>query len=90
MKGSPKRGHKYHGEIKRKKPFQALKKAVTLEPVLKHIQIGKPVTIDPDSSQYTIGAVCLQRFLNPDGTESLHSVAYLSKKLSKTEQRYSS
>jgi hypothetical protein len=66
--------------------FQALKLAITMEPVLRHPQIGKPFIIDPDSSQYVIGAVLQQFFMDPDSKERLHPIAYESKKLTETEQ----
>jgi len=90
MKGSPAKGAEISWGEREEVAFQALKKAVTSEPVLKHAQIGKPFVIDPDSSQYAIGAVLLQLFQDADGKERLHPVAFESKKLTETEQRYSS
>jgi hypothetical protein len=93
MKGSPKKGASITWSEREEEAFQALKKAITSEPVLRHPSIGAPFIIDPDASQYAIGAV-LQQYLpssNGKGKPSeLHPVAFLSKKLSETEQRYSS
>ena len=91
MQGSPAKGTALTkwGERERES-FEALKKAVTSKPVLRHPQIGKRFIIDPDSSQYTIGAVLLQEF--PDsktGKMRLHPIAFESKKLTETESRYS-
>src|SRR5579859_4422875 len=51
--------------------------------------MGQPFIIDPDSSQFCIGAVLQQAFRDPDGQIRLHPIAYESKKLTETEQRYS-
>ena len=89
MKGSPAKGASIKWTKREEDAFRDLKKAVTSEPVLKHPIIGDDFYIDPDSSQLIIGAVLLQYFLDPDGKKRLHPVVYLSKKLSQTEQRYS-
>jgi len=44
--------------------------------------MGPLFVIDPDSSQFTIGAVLQQYFLDPDGN---WPIAFLSKKLTETE-----
>ena len=88
MKGSPVKGTTVSWEEKEKAAFQELKTALTSAPVLRH-QIGKPFTIDPDSSQYTIRAVLQQFFPDPKtGKDQLHPIAYESKKLTETESRY--
>jgi len=51
-------------------------------------RMGQPFIIDPDSSQYSIGAVLQLSFQDPDGRTRLHPIAYESKKLTETEQRY--
>src|SRR5579859_2949284 len=51
--------------------------------------MGQPFIIDPDSSQFCIGAVLQQVFRDPDGQIQLHPIAYESKKLTETKQRYS-
>ena len=89
MKGSPAKGTAIKWTEAQQASFDDLKKAITSEPVLKHPRIGDEFYIDPDASQLAIGAVLLQYFLDPDGKRRLHPVAYESKKLSETEQRYS-
>jgi len=89
LKGSPKKGTPIIWTDKEEEAFQALKKALTSEPMLRHPRIGQPFIIDPDSSQHSIGAVLQQAFRDPDGQIRLHPIAYESKKLTETEQRYS-
>src|ERR1700694_1323763 len=50
QKGSPKKGAAIAWTEREEKAFQALKRAITTEPILRHPQIGKPFVIDPDSS----------------------------------------
>ena len=88
MKGSPVKGASIRWTTAQEMAFQDLKKAMTSEPVLKHARIGDDFYIDPDASQLAIGAVLLQYFMDPDGKKRLHPIAYESKKLSETEQRY--
>src|SRR5271155_3260158 len=52
--------------------FLALKNACTSEPILCHAHIGVFFIIDLDSSQFTIGAILQQYFLDPDGKWHLH------------------
>jgi len=89
MQGSPKKGPTIFWGEREEESFRALKKAITTEPVLRHVQIGSLFIIDPDSSQFTIGGVLQQYFSDPDGKWRLHPIAYLSKKLTQTESRYS-
>ena len=89
MQGSPKKGSPISWGKREEESFLELKKAVTTEPVLRHAQIGVLFVIDPDSSQFTVGGVLQQYFLDPDGKWRLHPIAYLSKKLTETESRYS-
>ena len=89
LKGSPAKGSPIKWTEKEEEAFQALKKALTSEPVLRHPRMGQPFVIDPDSSQYCIGAVLQQSFEDPDKTHRLHPIAYESKKLTETEQNYS-
>src|SRR5579859_4055106 len=88
MKGSPAKGAKILWTGREEESFQQLKKALTSEPILRHPRMGQPFIIDPDSSQYCIGAVLQQSFQDPDGKTRLHPIAYESKKLTETEQRY--
>jgi len=88
-KGSPAKGTPIQCTKKEQEAFQALKKALTSEPVLCHPRIGQPFIIDPDSSQYSIGAVLQQSFEDNGKKHRLHPIAYESKKLTETEQNYS-
>jgi len=88
MKGSPARGSAIKWGREEDKAFRDLKTAVTSEPVLKHPRIGDDFYVDPDASQLAIGAALLQYFLDPDGKKRLHPIAFESKKLTETEQRY--
>ena len=54
------------------------------EPILQHFDPEKPVTIETDASDYTIGAICSQ----PDEKGILHPVAYYSRKLKDPERNY--
>ena len=74
---------------KEEEAFQEVKRLLTSEPILMHPQLGKPFYVDPDASQFVIGAQLLQYFTDDDGVERLHPIAYESKKLTDTEQRYS-
>ena len=89
LKGSPIKGSAIEWTENEDTAFQTLKKALISEPVLRHPRMGQPFIIDPDSSQYYIGAVLQQTFRDPDGHIRLHPIAYESKKLTATEQRYS-
>jgi len=89
LKGSPAKGTPIKWTEKEDKAFQALKKALTSEPVLRHPRIGQPFIIDPDSSLYCVGAVLQQSFEDSDKKRRLHPIAYESKKLTETEQNYS-
>src|SRR5579871_776441 len=89
MKGSPPKGASIVWGERQETAFQNLKKMLATEPVLKHPRIGDDFIIDADCSQLAIGAVLMQYFpIGKDGKLRLHPVAYESKKLSQTEQRY--
>jgi transposase InsO family protein len=89
LKGSPVKGSPIVWTPKEEASFQALKTALTSDPVLRHPRMGQPFIIDPDSSQYCIGAVLQQSFKDPDDQIRLHPIAFESKKLTETEQNYS-
>ncbi|KAI2656552.1 Retrovirus-related Pol polyprotein from transposon 17.6 [Labeo rohita] len=59
--------------------FSALKKHLTCPPVLSYYNIDKPVTLTCDSSQFGLGAACLQ---------DNKPIAYASRVLTQTEMRY--
>ena len=89
MKGSPKKGSTIIWSEREEEAFTALKKIITTEPVLRHAKIGELFVVDPDYSQFTIGAVLQQYFPDSEGKQRLHPIAYMSKKLTETESRYS-
>ncbi len=60
-----------------------LKEALTNAPVLCHVDRTKPFHIEPDASNYAVGAVLLQYH-----QDQLHPVAYHSHKLSQSERNY--
>jgi polysaccharide pyruvyl transferase WcaK-like protein len=61
---------------KQQRAFNTLKEAMEiLEAILQYFDQVKPVTIEKDASDYTIGAVCWQ----PDENGVLHPVAYYSR-----------
>jgi hypothetical protein len=90
QKGSPAPGTPIKWTEIEDRAFLRLKDLITSEPVVKHPKIGETFFIDPDSSQYAIGGALQQLFRDNDGIERLHPIAYESKKLTETEQRYSS
>ncbi|KAL0152410.1 hypothetical protein M9458_052133 [Cirrhinus mrigala] len=59
--------------------FNALKKCLTCPPVLSYYNVDKPVTLTCDSSQFGLGAACLQ---------DNKPIAYASRVLTQTEMRY--
>jgi len=65
--------------------FRKLKEIVTSAPVLTTPADNQPFRIEADSSDFVTGAVLSQ--LSADNGK-WHSVAYLSKSLSETEQNY--
>lgn len=66
------------------KSFQALKDALTSDPVLTHFDDTKPTLLHTDASGYGIGAVILQR----DNQSRERVVAYASRTLSSAEKNY--
>jgi hypothetical protein len=59
------------------KAFDALKSALSSGPVLHHYDPTKPCIIEPEASDYALGAVCSQY----DEEGCLHPIAYYSCKL---------
>ena len=54
------------------------------EPILQHFDPERPITIETDASDYTIGAICSQ----PEDNRILHPVAYYSRKLKDSVRNY--
>jgi RNase H-like domain found in reverse transcriptase/Reverse transcriptase (RNA-dependent DNA polymerase) len=89
MQGSPKKGASIQWTELEENAFNELKHQFTSPPCLVHLQPGETVYVDIDCSDRAIGGCILQYVLDPDGKKRLHPVAFESKKLSATEQRYS-
>lgn len=88
--GSPKAGTVIKFMEGHKKSFDSLKTALTTFPVLRPMQFEKPVIIDTDASNTSIGAVLQQVFLNSTNSRSeIHPIAFESHKLTATQSRYS-
>ena len=66
-----------------KQAFACIKEALTKSPVLAPFDPGLPTTVSADASSYGLGAVLLQK--HKDGTRA---VAYISRAMTPTEQRY--
>jgi len=69
---------------KQQEAFETLKGAMITESILQHFDPEQPVTIETDTSDYAIGAICSQ----PDAKRILHPVAYYSRKLKDPERNY--
>jgi hypothetical protein len=54
------------------------------EPILRHFDPTRAITIEMDVSDYAIGAICSQ----PDNTNILHPLGYFSRKLRGAELNY--
>ena len=66
------------------KAFKELKTRFTTAPILAHFDATKPVIIETDASDFTIGAVLSQR----DEENRLHPVAFHSRKFQPAEINY--
>jgi len=64
-------------------PLDALKRAFTTSPILKHVDPARPFVLETDSSDLAIGAVLSQYHDN-----TLHPVAFFSRKLTAAEINY--
>src|SRR4030095_12825299 len=87
--GSPKKGASIKWADRENKAFNELKQQLTSPPCLVHFRVGETSYLDVDCSDKVIGGVLQQVVKNQDGKKRLHPVAFESKKLSATEQRYS-
>ena len=90
QKGSPPKGILIEWTPECQGVFDRIKCALTTEPILQHPDMEKPFILDPDSSQYRIGAVLQQYFQDPDRKKRLYPLGYEFNKLTLTEQCYSS
>jgi hypothetical protein len=64
--------------------FEKLKMVMVSEPIVRHFDPTKAITIEPDASDYAIGVVCSQ----PDDANILHPLGYFSRKLKSAELNY--
>lgn len=69
----------WHWESQQEDAFKAVKQLVSTEPVLKYYDVNEEVTIQCDASEVGLGATLMQQG---------QPVAYASRALSQTEQRY--
>lgn len=78
-------GTAYVWSDKCQEAFEALKKALTSDPVLCHFDETKPTILHTDASGHGIGGVLLQR----DAQQRERVVAYASRSLTPAEKNYS-
>ncbi|KAI1001091.1 hypothetical protein K3495_g7108 [Podosphaera aphanis] len=75
------------------KSWKKIKDAITSVPVVRKFDWRRPIILETDSSQTFVGAALLQPYLHHSKEKPisiLHPIAYFSRKLTPTEQRYSS
>jgi hypothetical protein len=75
----------FHWDRAADKAFQALKKAFTSAPVLRHFDFNRPAIVETDASDFAIGGVISQR---DDRDGLLHPVAFHSRKFIPAELNY--
>ena len=71
--------HEWTWQPQHQKCFDELRTACASEPTLAYYDVNKSVTLSCDSSQYSLGAVCM---------EDEKPVAYASRTLTDTKKRY--
>jgi hypothetical protein len=79
-----KKGAKWIWEKTAQNAFEKLKCQICAEPVLVQLDQKKPFEITVDASNYTVGAVLMQR----DEKKILHPVAFFSKTMNKAQRNY--
>ena len=65
--------------------FTKAKELISSAPVLAYYDLHKPVVLQTDASDYSLGGALLQ----PNDNGTLQPVAFTSSSMSPTEQRYS-
>ena len=75
--------NKVHWDEPQQRAFDSLKKALTVQPILKMADLSKPFTFQVDASNEGLGAVLLQ---DEEGKKS--PIAYASRKLKPSEKLY--
>ena len=86
---SPKKFSTIEWKPEHQEAFDRLKRALTTEPLLRHIDSEKEFVMDVDASNYCAGGVIQQYHPNAKGKMVLHPVAYMSKKFNRTQRNYS-
>ena len=81
-----KKEHEYRWTAKCQEAFEALKTKFTEAPVLAHFISDQPTVIETDASDYALGAIMSQ--IQIRGDDSLHPVAYHSRKFKPAEINY--
>lgn len=71
--------------LEAKNAFEALKAAACTAPILRHVDLNLPFTMETDASDFAMGAVLLQQ---PASSTFKHPVAFFSKKFVSAEVRY--
>jgi hypothetical protein len=64
--------------------FEKLKMAMISQPILHYFNPTRPLTLETNASDYTIGAV----FSQPDTKRTLHPLRYFSRKLKDAKRNY--
>lgn len=68
--------------------WETIRDAITTTPVIVKFQYSLPCILETDSSQEDVGAAVYQPRMTANGKSVLHPVAYFSKRLTQTQQRY--
>lgn len=68
--------------------FNLLRDYITTTPVIFKSHYNLSCTLETDAFQTDLGAALYQPKLTPNGKSVLHPVAYFSKRLTPTQQRY--
>ena len=68
--------------------FEKLKEALTTAPILAYPDTKGRYILDTDASNFAVGAVLSQVQVNDEGQEEERVIAYFSKTLNQSEQRY--
>ena len=79
-----KKGAQWTWEEPEDKAFEELKRWICEEPVLLQPDQKKPFEVEIDASNYTIGAVLMQK----DDNNVLHPVAFFSKTMNQAQRNY--
>ena len=81
---SPRKVKHLFGSPEANKAFTQLKEAFTSAPMLAHIDLENPFTIEADASDFALGSILSQ----PDKDGLLHPVPFHSRKFNAAEINY--